>query len=103
MVREMIGYRWNDLLWFRFGGWSVPQKIVLGLHAIRSFFTEDHWNRDKAVDVNLNRDINIGAATNSFSIEGAWDQDGKGLSIWDQWVNEERLHIIYCILPSKIF
>ena len=69
-------------------------KIIdLGLDAIKSFFAEDHWKRDKAVDIELDRNIKIGATTNSFSIEGGWDQDGKGISIWDQWVNQEHLHM----------
>ena len=67
--------------------------IDLGLDAIKSFFAEDHWKRDKAVDIELDRNIKIGATTNSFSIEGGWDQDGKGISIWDQWVNQEHLHM----------
>ena len=67
--------------------------IDLGLDAIKSFFAEDHWKRDKAVDIELDRKIKIGATTNSFSIEGGWDQDGKGISIWDQWVNQEHLHM----------
>ena len=85
MVREI-----HDLVWWIH---HSSKLIDLGLDAIKSFFAEDHWKRDKAVDIELDRNIKIGATTNSFSIEGGWDQDGKGISIWDQWVNQEHLHM----------
>lgn len=29
-----------------------------------------------------------GVASSSYQVEGAWNRDGKGLSVWDTYVHE---------------
>lgn len=42
-------------------------------------------------------DFQWGTATASYQIEGAWDQDGRGLTIW---VSE--VHCMFSLLKSRV-
>ena len=59
-----------------------------GYEALNSFLSENHWARDKVTENFPN--ITIGVSTAAFQIEGAWNQDGKGESVWDKFVHDKE-------------
>lgn len=45
---------------------------------------------DPSLKGSLPSDFQWGFATAAAQVEGAWDKDGKGVSIWDQWCREPK-------------
>ena len=39
--------------------------------------------------MSLSKDFIWGAATASYQIEGAWNVDGKGSNIWDEFTHQK--------------
>ena len=63
------------------------------LHPERDYISEvakmDYWERDQVYYGKLPSTFGVGAATASYQVEGGWDADGKGPSIWDDWSHME--------------
>lgn len=51
---------------------------------------------DKAENLSLKfpKTFKIGAATSSYQVEGAWNEDGKSPSIWDTFTHRKKSPII---------
>lgn len=45
---------------------------------------------DPSLKGSLPADFQWGFATAAAQVEGAWDKDGKGISIWDKWCDEPK-------------
>ena len=68
-------------------------KIVVSkLLEIKLKLTTKYIIRGENIVRKFDDEFIFGAATASFQIEGAWDEDGKGLSIWD----------VFCRIPGKV-
>lgn len=62
-------------------------NIVMFLCIIASCRCDTDNENDDEFQLNFPSDFKFGAATSSYQIEGAWNEDGKGPSIWDTFTH----------------
>ncbi|XP_072744538.1 myrosinase 1 isoform X2 [Anoplolepis gracilipes] len=62
----------------------MASYLFLGVAVSFTFIVTDVFANDTLL---IPEDLLLGAATASYQIEGAWNEDGKGENIWDRWTH----------------
>nr|XP_006820739.1 PREDICTED: lactase-phlorizin hydrolase-like [Saccoglossus kowalevskii] len=71
---------------------NMENKPRLPIDTHKSGFVYEEFqnpDRDRAITGTFQQGFAWGAATAAYQIEGAWDEDGKGTSIWDTFSHHE--------------
>ncbi|XP_077983065.1 uncharacterized protein LOC144437907 [Glandiceps talaboti] len=66
-------------------------RSVVGLELLNGKFVYENFQdeeRDVFLHARFNKDFAWGVGTSAYQIEGAWNEGGRGPSIWDDFVHE---------------
>lgn len=66
---------------------KYPSKATR--NTVLTFHNMDRVERDMFLPENFDDDFLWGVATAAYQVEGAWDEDGKGESIWDHMLHNK--------------
>ena len=73
------------------GTLAIQCQCESGKKSIEYFARNDPGHkRDQKFSGRFSDEFVWGAATSSYQIEGAWNEDGKGLSIWDNYTHQHN-------------
>ena len=88
-VHGLEGRERNTYILVSFASHLHPLQLTLGQYHLldSSADMSTHWDFDPKLKGALPSDFHFGYATAAAQIEGAWNRDGKGPSIWDTFAH----------------